>query len=61
MIEAYYLKARTRETLGDRRGALAELRQLFGAAEVTDRGDSGRQETLSDALDLLRRLQGAGG
>ena len=61
MIEAYYLKARTRETLGDRRGALAELRQLFGAAEVTDRGNSGRQETLSDALDLLRRLQGAGG
>ena len=58
LIEAYYVKARTYEALGDRTNALAELRQLFRAAELLDRSDSGRQETLSEALvllDLLRR------
>ena len=57
MIEAYYVKARTREALGDRRGALVELRQLFRAAEVADRSDSGRKKTLTDAVDLLNLLR----
>ena len=35
MLEAYYVKARAREALGDRGGARAELRQLFRAAQVT--------------------------
>ena len=57
MLKAYYLKAKTREALGDRRGALAELRQLFRAAEVADLTDSGRKKTLSDAVDLLNLLR----
>ncbi len=57
LLEAYYLKARTRAVLGDRSGALVELRQLFRAADVIGGGDSGRQETLADAVDLALRLE----
>ena len=58
MLEAYYLKAEIRETLGDRRSAIAELGRLFRAAELVDRRDSGHRETVSEAIDLLNLLRG---
>ena len=57
LIEAYYVKARTYEALGDRTNAIAELGRLFRAADLLDRSDSGRRETVSDAVDLLNRLR----
>ena len=57
LIEAYYAKARTYDALGDRRNAIAELGRLFRTAEVLDRRDSGRRETVSDAIDLLNSLR----
>ena len=58
MLEAYYLKAEVRETLGDRRSAIAELGRLFRAAELVDRRDTGHRETIGNAIDLLNLLRG---
>ena len=57
MLEAYFLKARTYQTLGDRRNAIAELGRLFRAAELVDRRDTGHRETVSNAIDLLNLLR----
>ena len=56
MIEAYYVKAEARLSLGDKRGARVELSRLFAAAEVIGTQDSGRRKTVNDAVDLLRCL-----
>ena len=57
LVEAYYVKARTRAVVGDDSAAIRELHRLFAAVEIADRSDSGRRKTLAEAVELLQRLR----